>query len=53
MNEQEGVSLTRRGMLAGTVLLGVGASALGSGLAQAATASPPAGPVLTWRNWSG
>ncbi|MFJ4390184.1 copper-containing nitrite reductase [Pseudomonas soli] len=45
MNEQEGVSLTRRGMLAGTVLLGVGASALGSGLAQAATASPAAGPV--------
>lgn len=46
MNEQEGVSLTRRGMLAGTVLLGVGASALGSGLAKAATAVPGQDPAV-------
>lgn len=44
MNEQEGVALTRRGVLAGGVLLGVGSTVLASGLAQAAapaTKSPP------------
>ncbi|BCJ09500.1 nitrite reductase, copper-containing [Pseudomonas sp. RtIB026] len=46
MNEQQGVSLTRRGILAGTVLLGVGASALGSGLAKAATAVPGQAPAV-------
>lgn len=37
MSEQEGVALTRRGILAGGVLLGVGASLLASNQARAAT----------------
>lgn len=39
MSEQQGVALTRRGVLAGGVLLGVGSSVLASGLARAAAAA--------------
>lgn len=44
MSEQQGVALTRRGVLAGGVLLGVGGTVLASGLARAAapaTNNPP------------
>ena len=45
MSEQDGLALTRRGILAGGVLLGVGGTLLGSGLAQAAEPEAKASPV--------